>query len=403
MRNDDGHAQVTANSRNSRPTMPPIIKMGMNTATSEMADGDHGEADLLGSLERGRRRRVALLESTAYVFDDDDGVVDYESGRDRQRHQRQIVEAVTDRYMTPKVPMSENGTATLGMKRGAHAPEENEHHQMTRHTRSRACARRRARSADGLRVWSMSPISRSIPGESSRCTCARQRLRCRYGLDDVGAGLAEDDTGAKACRWSTPRRGCSPRHRTPVADVPGTRRPTVHGRHDHRSVIVGAENWSLDAMARAARRPRRGNLWGRIGVVAPDAPRARPPGPAPIACRAPPGFSLHPHGRLLHRRRRSPAPPRSSCEISGRGSESATPIVDRPRQSVSEVSARIRIGESAGIDLAVGRIAGQVGGQIAAGGVDGGLDVARGGVDVAVQIELQGDRGRTQVLVTSSR
>ena len=44
------------------------------------------------------------------------------------------------------------------------------------------------------------------------------------------------------------------------------------------------------------------------------------------------------------------------------------------------------------IDLAIGRVARQVGGQIAAGGVDGGLHVARGGVDVAVQIELQRDR-----------
>ena len=29
-------ASVTANSRNSRPTSPPIKRMGMNTATSEM-------------------------------------------------------------------------------------------------------------------------------------------------------------------------------------------------------------------------------------------------------------------------------------------------------------------------------------------------------------------------------
>ena len=48
------------------------------------------------------------------------------------------------------------------------------------------------------------------------------------------------------------------------------------------------------------------------------------------------------------------------------------------------------------VDLAIGRIAGQVGRQLAAGGVDGGLHVAGGGVDIAVQIELQRDRGRAQ-------
>jgi hypothetical protein len=44
-----------------------------------------------------------------------------------------------------------------------------------------------------------------------------------------------------------------------------------------------------------------------------------------------------------------------------------------------------------GIDLAIGRIAGQVGGQIGARRVDGGLDVARRAVDVAAQVELDRD------------
>ena len=46
-----------------------------------------------------------------------------------------------------------------------------------------------------------------------------------------------------------------------------------------------------------------------------------------------------------------------------------------------------------GIDFAIGGLAGKIGGKLAARGVDGGLHVARGGVDVAVQIELQSDVG----------
>ena len=42
-----------------------------------------------------------------------------------------------------------------------------------------------------------------------------------------------------------------------------------------------------------------------------------------------------------------------------------------------------------GVDLAVAGVGGQVGGQVAARGVDAGFDVARGAVDVAVEIELQ--------------
>ena len=56
---------------------------------------------------------------------------------------------------------------------------------------------------------------------------------------------------------------------------------------------------------------------------------------------------------------------------------------------MSVVSDRIMIGRIGGIDFAVGRDAGQVGRQLAARGVDGGLHVARGGVDIAIQIELQ--------------
>ncbi len=44
-----------------------------------------------------------------------------------------------------------------------------------------------------------------------------------------------------------------------------------------------------------------------------------------------------------------------------------------------------------GIHLAVARIVGQIGRQISARGVDGRLHVARRGIDVAIQLELQRD------------
>ena len=49
------------------------------------------------------------------------------------------------------------------------------------------------------------------------------------------------------------------------------------------------------------------------------------------------------------------------------------------------------------IDLAIGREAGQIGGQITLRRVDGGLDVPGGPVDVAAQVELQRDPGRAPV------
>ena len=56
----------------------------------------------------------------------------------------------------------------------------------------------------------------------------------------------------------------------------------------------------------------------------------------------------------------------------------------------------MRIGVSDGIDLAIGRRARQVLRQLPGGGVDRGLDVVGRGVDVAIEIELHGDRGRAE-------
>src|SRR6185436_18767162 len=83
---------VKANSRNRRPMIPPMSSSGMNTAISD-ADGQHGEADLARSLDGGLERRSAVLDVAVDVLHHDDGVVDHEADRDRQRHQRQVVEA----------------------------------------------------------------------------------------------------------------------------------------------------------------------------------------------------------------------------------------------------------------------------------------------------------------------
>ena len=63
---------------------------------------------------------------------------------------------------------------------------------------------------------------------------------------------------------------------------------------------------------------------------------------------------------------------------------------------MSDCIARIMIGRVGGVDLAVGRRVGQVDGQIAGGGVDGRLHVARRAVHIAVQVELDGDRAAAQ-------
>ena len=64
---------------------------------------------------------------------------------------------------------------------------------------------------------------------------------------------------------------------------------------------------------------------------------------------------------------------------------------------VSEVSARISDGRIRRVHLAIRGIAGKIGRQLAARGIDGRLHVACGGIDVAAEIELQNDAGGTQL------
>ncbi len=57
---------------------------------------DDGEPDLLRALQCRLQRTLACLDIAGDVFDHHDGVIDHEAGRDRQRHQRQVVQAVPE-------------------------------------------------------------------------------------------------------------------------------------------------------------------------------------------------------------------------------------------------------------------------------------------------------------------
>ncbi len=85
---------VTANSRNSRPMMPPISSSGMNTATSEMLMDRMVKPISPAPLSVASSGESARLDVPVDVLQHDDGVIDHEADRDGQRHQRQIVQAV---------------------------------------------------------------------------------------------------------------------------------------------------------------------------------------------------------------------------------------------------------------------------------------------------------------------
>ena len=86
-------ASVTANSRNSRPTMSPMNSSGISTAISETVSETMVKPICSEPFSAASQRRLALLDVAGDVLDHHDGVVDHEAGGDGQRHQRQVVQA----------------------------------------------------------------------------------------------------------------------------------------------------------------------------------------------------------------------------------------------------------------------------------------------------------------------
>ena len=85
---------TTANSRNSRPTMPAMNNSGMNTAISEMLIETMVKPISSDPFSAAVEAIHAVFDVTVNVLQHHDGVIDHEADRDGQSHQRQIVDAV---------------------------------------------------------------------------------------------------------------------------------------------------------------------------------------------------------------------------------------------------------------------------------------------------------------------
>ena len=106
---------------------------GMNTAISDTVSEITVKPISLAPLSAASIGGFALLHVADDVLDHDDGVVDHEAGADRQRHQRQVVEAEAAEYMTPKVATSDSGSATPAMMVARRRAQEQQHHQHHQH------------------------------------------------------------------------------------------------------------------------------------------------------------------------------------------------------------------------------------------------------------------------------
>ena len=154
-------------------------------------DRHHGEADLAGPLHRRIVRRHAIFYMACNVLDLDDGVVDHKSNRDRQGHQRKIVETVPHsvEHREGADQRQRHGDGRdYGRPEITQEYEDHHHYQRDReHQRELHVG---DRCADGLGA-----IGNDIyldGGRDRRLEHRQHRLDATHGLDDVGAGLALD-------------------------------------------------------------------------------------------------------------------------------------------------------------------------------------------------------------------
>src|SRR5215469_17762985 len=107
--------KVTANSRNSRPTIPPIISKGMNTATSDVLMDTTVNPISAAPLKVACTTPIpcsmyrVIFSSTTIASSTTNPVEIASAINDR------LSRLYPSRYITPNVPTSESGTAMLGM------------------------------------------------------------------------------------------------------------------------------------------------------------------------------------------------------------------------------------------------------------------------------------------------
>ena len=87
------------------------------------------EADLARSGQSSFKRRCARLDVAIDIFNHDDGIVDDEPDRDRQRHQRYVVDGVADEVHDRAGRQQRHWYGDAWNERCRHAAQEQKHDQ----------------------------------------------------------------------------------------------------------------------------------------------------------------------------------------------------------------------------------------------------------------------------------
>ena len=157
----------------------------------------HREADLARAIEGGLHRLLALFEMAHDVLDHDDRIVDDEAGADRQRHQRQVVDAEAAEIHDAERGDERNRQRDAGDDRG---PERAQEEQHDHDDEADAQDERELHVVDGGADRS-GAVADDLQIDACRHAALDARQLGFYAgnrVDDVGAGLSlnvDDDGG----------------------------------------------------------------------------------------------------------------------------------------------------------------------------------------------------------------
>ena len=156
------------------------------------ADRYDGESDLAGAPEGGGERPLALLDIARNVLQHHDGVVDDESDGDRQRHQRKVIQRIAEH------PHQRAGAEQGQRNRDARydrcpdaAQEDEDHHDHQNDGDQESDLHIFDCGADGECA-----IADDLDLDRRRNSRDQPRQLCLDpvdGVDDIGAGLLEND------------------------------------------------------------------------------------------------------------------------------------------------------------------------------------------------------------------
>ena len=334
------------------------------------------------------------------VLGHDDRVVDHEAGRDGERHQRQVVDAVAEQV------------------HHAERADERQRHGDARDRRSRARAQEDEddehdeHDAEDERVLDVVAPTRGWSA-SGRCAIS---ILIAGEIDVRELGQERRARARLVSMMFAP--GCR-RMMISTARLPSAQPATRLFSTSSKTSATSSELRPSPAVLRdderlVARGRRRAGRWRRCvdACVAPtmralglvdrrraERARGRRPSSGPSPASAAGSTCTRTAGCWPPPTNTCPTP--CTCEIFCARIVLAASKTSAERQRVArqrEDEDR-RVGR---VHLPVGRLERQVRRELAAGGGDGRLDVARGGVDVAVEIELQRDRRRRRACSSRS-